>query len=76
MKKYKDALFVVSAGKGNENLDKMKIYPACFNLQNIIVVGGLGISGKQKMEGTSLAVAYVTQKIAREMLYSKKQKGT
>lgn len=40
MRNYKDAIFVCSAGKTHIDLAKKNIYPACYGLENIIVVGG------------------------------------
>lgn len=34
----KDVLFVTSAGNGSTNIDESPVYPACFNLANIITV--------------------------------------
>lgn len=35
---YPDVLFVCAAGNSNCNLDSSKIYPACYNLNNILTV--------------------------------------
>ncbi|KAB1438695.1 S8 family serine peptidase [Candidatus Galacturonibacter soehngenii] len=42
---YQDAIFVCSGGKNYENLDLTPVYPACYNLSNIICVGGITESG-------------------------------
>lgn len=44
--KYNNAIFVCSAGKNNENINKKSVYPACFNCDNVIVVGGIDKSKK------------------------------
>jgi subtilisin family serine protease len=47
--KNSSILFVVSAGNGHPlgyNIDKNQIYPACFNLENVITVGNLNYGGK------------------------------
>ncbi|HTG45946.1 MAG TPA: S8 family serine peptidase, partial [Verrucomicrobiae bacterium] len=33
-------IFVTAAGNDAENIDQLPIYPACYNLDNIVVVGG------------------------------------
>ena len=43
MKKYKDAIFVCSAGKDSQNLDSKSGYPSSYGLPNIISVGGYDI---------------------------------
>ena len=44
-KSNKDILFFVSAGNDGKNIDFEKIYPASFDLENIIVVTSSDISG-------------------------------
>lgn len=39
--KYNDAIFICSAGKNYENINKENVYPACFDCENVIVVGGI-----------------------------------
>ena len=46
MEKAKNILFVVSAGNEGINLNRKKIYPACYNLENIIVVGAINKYGE------------------------------
>lgn len=46
MKECSDAIFVCSGGKNSSNVDVQHVYPACFELPNVICVGGLGINGK------------------------------
>ncbi len=46
IKEHSDILFVVSAGKKAENLNEVPVYPACYNLDNVICVGGVENNGK------------------------------
>lgn len=46
MKKYSDAVFVCAGGKAGVNLDKYPIYPACYQLKNIISVGVINSKGE------------------------------
>lgn len=46
MREYSDAIFVCSAGKNNQNLESEKVFPASFNLNNIIIVGGKKMNGE------------------------------
>lgn len=39
MSEYSDAIFVCASGKNQENLDLTDVYPACYDLENIICVG-------------------------------------
>lgn len=41
-------LFITSAGNDNTNLDKEKVYPACYDLDNQITVASLGFDGKKE----------------------------
>ena len=45
MKKYQNAIFVCSGGKTSSNLTESPIYPACFELDNVICVGGINNRG-------------------------------
>ncbi len=45
MKKYSDAVFVCSAGKMPADLNENPVYPASFQLSNIICVGGIDSCG-------------------------------
>ncbi len=45
IKNARDILFVVSAGNNSTNIDVIPRYPACYNLDNIIVVGAVDING-------------------------------
>lgn len=45
IQKYSDAIFVCSGGKNSEDLDVMPVYPACYDLPNVICVGGIDKSG-------------------------------
>lgn len=38
MEKYQDVLFVCSAGKSKNNLESLPVYPACYDLPNVISV--------------------------------------
>ncbi|MFL2802122.1 MAG: S8 family serine peptidase [Paracoccaceae bacterium] len=44
-KKSKDILFIVTAGNNNLNIDNDKIYPASFDLENMIVVSSSTLFG-------------------------------
>ncbi len=44
-KKSQDILFIVTAGNNNLNIDKNKIYPASFDLENMIVVSSSTLFG-------------------------------
>lgn len=46
MQEYSDAVFVCSACKNANNIAKQSVYPACFDLDNIIVVGGTTETGQ------------------------------
>ncbi|WP_088840625.1 S8 family serine peptidase [Listeria sp. ILCC797] len=46
IKKHSNILFVVSAGKKAEDLTEMPVYPACYDLENIICVGGIENNGE------------------------------
>lgn len=46
MKECSDVIFVCSGGKNSSNVDVQHVYPGCFELPNVICVGGLGINGK------------------------------
>lgn len=46
IKQAKEILFVVSAGNDSLNLDIVHKYPACYNLDNIIVVGAVNKYGE------------------------------
>lgn len=47
LKSSKKTIFVVAAGNQGKNLDSdCYYYPACYNLDNILVVGALGSNGK------------------------------
>lgn len=45
IKSYPDAIFICSGGKNYDNLDTTSVYPACYDLPNIICVGGIDASG-------------------------------
>lgn len=45
MKKYSDAIFVCSGGKYCSDLIENPVYPACYNLDNVICVGAIDSSG-------------------------------
>ena len=42
---YKDILFFVSAGNDGKNIDENKVFPASFDLENILVISSSDISG-------------------------------
>ena len=44
-KKSQDVLFIVTAGNNNLNIDNNKIYPASFDLENMIVVSSSTLFG-------------------------------
>ena len=46
IKKYKNLIFVVSAGNDKQNIDINPIYPASFKLKNIIVVSSSTKNGQ------------------------------
>ncbi len=43
--KNRDILFFVSAGNDGKNIDKSKVFPASFELENILVISSSDISG-------------------------------
>lgn len=45
MKKYKDILFICSSGKSKKNLDDEPVFPACFELPNVISVMAIDNQG-------------------------------
>ena len=45
MNKYSDILFVCAAGNNGKNTNENKIYPACYELSNIISVGAINQEG-------------------------------
>ena len=45
IKNARNILFVVSAGNNSTNIDLIPRYPACYNLDNIIVVGAVDKEG-------------------------------
>lgn len=45
IKKYDDAIFICSGGKQAQDLSKDSVYPACFDLDNIICVGAIDNEG-------------------------------
>lgn len=45
-----DGLFVVSAGNKKVNIDNTPIYPACYNLPNVIVVGAIAQTGDRRFD--------------------------
>lgn len=47
MKKYKDILFICSSGKSQNNLKNHPIYPAAFDLENVISVVALDNQGQK-----------------------------
>ena len=42
---YKDILFFISAGNDGKNIDENKVFPASFDLENILVISSSDISG-------------------------------
>ena len=44
MKNHPEILFIVAAGNESQNIDKKPVYPASFNLPNMLVVASVGIS--------------------------------
>ncbi len=46
-------LFVTATGNGDLNLDETPVYPACFELDNIIAVGSMNNNGA-KADGASI----------------------
>lgn len=60
MKKYDDILFICSTGKSGCDVDVKPVYPACFNLPNIISVAAVDNKGnlyKYSGYGKSVNVA-------------------
>lgn len=51
IEKSNDVLFVIAAGNQSYNLDVQKMYPACYELENSIVVAAIDREGK--LYGTS-----------------------
>lgn len=45
MSKYSDILFICSAGKSKENLEVSPVYPACYDLPNIVSVAAIDNRG-------------------------------
>lgn len=45
MKKYSDILFVCSAGKQGADLDEVPVYPACYDLPNVLSVAAVDNKG-------------------------------
>lgn len=45
MEKYYDILFLCSAGKNKNDLDKIPVYPACYDLPNVISVAAIDNQG-------------------------------
>lgn len=45
MSEYSDAIFVCASGKNGENLNLNGVYPACYNLENVICVGACERNG-------------------------------
>jgi len=45
--KYSDIIFVLGAGNDNKDVDENFVVPACIDLPNVIVVGGLDEKGNQ-----------------------------
>ncbi|MBQ4524145.1 MAG: S8 family serine peptidase [Lachnospiraceae bacterium] len=46
MEEAKDILFIIAAGNNSYNLDYKKVYPACYELENGIVVAAMDREGK------------------------------
>lgn len=46
IKKFNDILFICSAGKNGNDLEKIPVYPACYDLPNIISVAAIDNTGK------------------------------
>ena len=46
IRKYSDTLFVCAAGNYNYNLDENPVYPACYDLDNIITVAAIDNCGE------------------------------
>ncbi len=45
--KYSDIIFVIGAGNDNKDIDENFVVPACIDLPNVIVVGGLDNDGNK-----------------------------
>ena len=45
--KYSDIIFVLGAGNDNKNVNENFVVPACIDLPNVIVVGGLDKKGNR-----------------------------
>jgi subtilisin family serine protease len=45
MKQYSDMLFICSVGKSGDDLSKTPVYPACFNLPNVVSVAAIDNRG-------------------------------
>lgn len=50
IKDHRKILFVVSAGNDNINIDNEKVYPARYELPNIMTVSALKANGKDKLD--------------------------
>ncbi len=46
MRRAKDILFIISAGNDGENLTEKRKYPACYEVENSIVVGACDVAGQ------------------------------
>ncbi len=46
IKKYSDTLFICAAGNENYNLDDMPVYPASYELDNVLTVAAINNSGE------------------------------
>lgn len=46
MEEYSDAVFICAGGKEAQELDDTPVYPACYDLNNVICVGGINSMGE------------------------------
>ena len=46
MRTYKDILFICSTGKNSKDLNKVPVYPACYNLPNVVSVAAIDNRGE------------------------------
>ncbi len=47
MKRYKDILFICSSGKTQNNLKELPVFPACFDLENVVCTGAVDNNGQK-----------------------------
>lgn len=46
IKRYSDCLFVCASGNDSEDMDKKDVYPASYELENVVCVGGVNVDGE------------------------------